>query len=273
MILFPVAIVGILLGTLLPAYVGLFAAVIIGGKRPQYLAALSIGIFLWFFSDTIGDSSYLGVNEGLAGGLSHLALVVLFALGLFMFLGIETRIVSHSWKSSAPTYPSFAVTLIVAVAFSVHGLAEGMGLGSLATSSTGTSLFDALGGLSPAVSYSLHKALEALMLGATYVAFALMLGLSGEKRRNQLNDLVIAGAIFAIPSLIGTAIGYYAPFDATYVFALGGGASLYVLFKLVQALGPANRSNSNRESTKMILLALLGFLLIYAVATLHSVGG
>src|SRR2546422_63199 len=132
---------------MLPAYFGLFAAVAIGGSRPQYLSAFTIGIFLWFFSDTIGDSSYLGVNIGLSGGIAHLALVVFFALALVSLFVVEGRVT----KTHSISYPgvvsssSFAIPFLVAIALSIHGIGEGVAFGGAALSTSSTSLIAAFG--------------------------------------------------------------------------------------------------------------------------------
>lgn len=270
MISFSISFLGILLGTSIPAYAGLLAAVAIGGSRPRYLAAFSIGIFLWFFSDTIGGSSYLGVNSGLSGGPGHLALVALFALGLIAFFlaGGQTTKPSYGDDDSAHL---LIIPVLVAIALSIHGLGEGLGFGDLASSTSSTSLIQAFGGYGPAASYILHKFLEPTIIGACYAAFSLRLGID-RRRFANLKSILMIGTLFILPTLIGTAAGYYLPFDTTYVFAAAAGAAVYVLFKLSQAIfeGP-NQSGSRRESLRVGIFALLGFLLIYAAAIFHSV--
>jgi len=258
-----------MLGTLIPAYAGLFGAVALGRSKPQYLAAIAIGIFLWFFSDTIGDSSYLGVNEGVSGGLSHVALVMLFATALVLFFLAEGRVAPANGLGLISS--SLAIPILVAIALSIHGAGEGAGFGGAASSTSGASLIEAFGGYGPAVSYILHKVLEPIAIGVCYSTFYLNPGKQGTPR---WKNLAVAGAVFVIPTLIGTTAGYLIPFDTTYLFAAGVGASVYVLFKLMQALfEPASPFRSYRESMRIAFLALLGFALIYAAAILHSVSG
>lgn len=257
---------------MLPAYVGLLVAVAVGGSRPQYLAAFAIGVFLWFFSDTIGGSSYLAVNEGLSGGLSHLTLVILFGVALVAFFLVEGGTTRHGGADTPPRSQPLVIPVLVAVALSIHGMGEGVDFGNLASSTSSTSIIGAFGGYAPAASYMAHKVLEPVAIGACYSSFSVFgRGLSS-RSISHWKGLVLVGTIFGIPTLIGAAAGYYFPFDTTYLFALGAGASVYVLFKIVQVL--FERSNPLRsfgESMRIALFSLLGFVLIYVAALFHSV--
>src|SRR2546426_5533016 len=74
--------------TWIPAFVGVLVIVEAGHRlRPKYLAAFALGIFLWFFVDTIQGSALLDVNAGFSGGAGQVAAGVLFIIGvLFVFL-------------------------------------------------------------------------------------------------------------------------------------------------------------------------------------------
>jgi len=66
-----------------PSLLGLlFISAIAKSVKAKYLAAFALGLYLWFFSDTIGDSAYLDVNQGFTGGAVQVALVALFVIGL-----------------------------------------------------------------------------------------------------------------------------------------------------------------------------------------------
>src|SRR2546425_9258287 len=68
--------------TWIPAFVGVLVIVEAGHRlRPKYLAAFALGIFLWFFVDTIQGSALLDVNAGFSGGAGQVAAVVFFIVG------------------------------------------------------------------------------------------------------------------------------------------------------------------------------------------------
>src|SRR3989475_12749636 len=76
--------------TLIPAFLGLVIIVSAGNfLRAKYLAAVAIGIFLWFFVDTIGGAAGLDVNSGFSGGGGQLALSGLFVIGLLFFFTVD----------------------------------------------------------------------------------------------------------------------------------------------------------------------------------------
>jgi hypothetical protein len=64
-----------------------FLAIAAAFMHPTCLAALALGIYFWFFSDTIRNTSYLDIKEGYARGLAHLALVLPAAAGSLSMLG------------------------------------------------------------------------------------------------------------------------------------------------------------------------------------------
>ena len=83
--------------TAIPAFIGLL--VITGLARwvkARFLAAFALGIFFWFFVDTIGGSAFLYVNSGFSGGGPQLAMVLLFATGLVLFLAADKGIFSQA---------------------------------------------------------------------------------------------------------------------------------------------------------------------------------
>src|SRR5271167_3525155 len=95
---------------------------------PRYLAAFAIGLYLWFYSDTIGDASLLGVSEGFTGGVFHVALWAVFVIGLLVFFSLDGRM----FAEGIPGNVGFAIPLLVAVAIGIHGIGEGEALGAAA---------------------------------------------------------------------------------------------------------------------------------------------
>ncbi len=267
MIEISVSFLGILAATLIPAYIGLVVIVtLFKSSAPRHASAFALGIFLWYFSDTIGDSSYLGVNRGFSGGLGQAALILLFIAGLSFCLADRYGPASGEERGEGTRF--ILIPILVAAALSVHGFSEGAAFGVLASSTSATSLSAALGGYGPAISYVLHKVLEASMVGASYLYY---LSNHGRNLKDSFRDISTLGAVFTIPSIIGMGIGYYFQFDATYVFAIATGTSIYVALKLSPPLLLTSGSrNSRSDSLKITLLLLLGFMSIYFAALFHS---
>lgn len=261
---------GAILGSfLVPAFVGI--AIMYGASRyvkARYLAAFAVGLYLWFFTDTISDASFIGVDEGFSGGIWHVALWLAFAIGLTLVFYTD-REVFTAGPSGATL--GFGIPLLVAFAVGMHGFGEGASIGATAAVTPSTNLIDAFGGLSAAVAFILHKGLEPMMVGAAYVIYAKD---HAQDLVGRLRDIIILMLVFTIPGIIGGASAYYVVqvfpgADFTYFFAFGLGTSLYALFRLAKVLfevgGP-----SGRESIKTILVLLLGFTCLYLAALLHS---
>ena len=85
----------------------------------KYLAAFALGLYFWFFSDTIGDANLLGANEGFSGGIFHLALWVAFGIGLTLMLTLDRDLFTPGPDGMKF---GFAIPLLVAVAVGIrHG--------------------------------------------------------------------------------------------------------------------------------------------------------
>jgi hypothetical protein len=247
---------------ILPTLVGLL--LMAGGARlvsPKYLAAFTLGIYFWFFSDTIGDSAYLDVNAGFGGGAEQAALILLFALGLLLVFSLDRS----TFGLDSGTGLGLAIPLLLAFAVGVHGFGEGTAFSSTAANTPATSLLDAFGGLSAAAAFVLHKALEPMMIGAAYWVYC-----AGRARdRGRLvKDILLLTAVFVSPGIVGAATGYFLNYDATYFFAFGLGTSIYAAARLAK---PLYGSSSPRwDSAKVAVSIFLGFLCLYFAALLHS---
>jgi zinc transporter ZupT len=253
---------------LLPAFIALLIVLAAARYvRPMYLAAFAIGLYLWFFSDTIGDASLLGVSEGFTGGVWHAALWICFAIGLLLIVSLDK---STFAEGSAGERLGFAIPVLVAIAVGLHGFGEGAAIGATAATTPSTNLLDAFGGLSTAGAFILHKGLEPMMVGAAYWVYAKD---HARDMNGRLKDLLILTLAFALPGIIGGASAYYIvqvypSADFTYVFALGLGTSIYAAVRLARPLFQASGSGS--ESIKIALSMILGFTCLYLAALLHS---
>ncbi len=247
---------------MVPALVGLTLIALVGESvGTRNIAAFGMGIFLWFFVDTLEGSSDLVVGEGLGGGAPQAAILVLFVVGALIFFWVE---------GPALTVPEgrvpFLPVILAAVALGLHGLGEGFAFGSIASQTSSSSLLAAFGGTSQGVAYTLHKVLEPMMVGALLVAY--VKGSPGPAR-SQTRDLVLLALAFVVPSIVGGAVGYFYAADTTYFYALGAGASVYVGLRLSGQVF-SDSFGGRRGSLRPCLALLAGFILIYLAALLHS---
>ncbi len=253
---------------LVPAFVGLL---IISAAahylKSRYLAAFAIGLYLWFFSDTIGDASFLGANQGFAGGAAHLALWVTFAIGFLAVLSFDRNMFAEGHKGEGL---GFGIPLLMAVAIGLHGFGEGAAVGATAAATDSTNLLEAFGGLSAASSFIIHKGIEPVMIGAAYWVYARD---HATNVTGRLKDFSVLTLAFSLPGIIGAASFYYvvqaiSGIDLTYAFALGLGTSIYAALRLARPLFQGSGSNS--ESVRTAFLILLGLACLYLAALLHA---
>lgn len=246
------------LTTFVPALIGFLLVVSVGRRvKVAYAPAFAIGIFLWFFVDTLGGSANLDVNSGFGGGLAQLALVVLFAVGALAIFYLE------GIRSSGPGSMAggLGIALLAAVAVGIHGTGEGAAFGAIAASTPGSDLIGAFGGTTAGVAYVLHKALESMMVGAVFVGYS---------RDRPLKWGLLLALVFSIPSIFGFVTGYYLMYDASYLYALGLGTSLFAALKLASATSSQSAAGEGVKQWKLVLLVVFGFLCLYSAALLHS---
>jgi zinc transporter ZupT len=265
MLEFAPAFLGWFAATAIPAFLGLLVITGMGRwVKGRLLSSFALGIFFWFFVDTIGGSANLDVNAGFTGGVDQVAIVALFVVGVLFFFSVRGDVFS---PDSATARLSLTVPMLVAIAVGIHGFGEGTAFGSTAASTPNTSLLDAFGGLSAGVAYALHKGLEPMMIGASYVVF------SWDRAKNvgrYVSDVLLLTVLFVVPSLIGATTGYFINYDATYFFALGTGTSIYAAVRLAKPLFADAGNFSPGDSMKVSLSLVLGFLSIYFAALFHS---
>jgi hypothetical protein len=253
--------------TFLPALAAL--TVIVGANKfvgGRYLSAFALGIFLWFFVDTISGSATLDVNSGFDGGSAQVAVVILFVVGVLIFFLIDRNRNIFSAESAIGKY-GMIIPFLVAAAVGIHGLGEGWDFGHTAYATSSADLLNAFGGVMAGVAYVLHKALEPMMVGACYVHYT-----KGQARNGArwIRDLFLLSIAFIFASLVGAVGGYFVSFDTTYFFALGTGTSIYAAFRLVGPLFIPSQTVRSKDTVAIAIALLLGFIAIYIAALFHS---
>jgi hypothetical protein len=261
---FGITVVEFGLVTFVAAFVGV-ALVVLASKyvKTQYLAAFAVGIYLWYFTDTLGDANYLNVDSGFVFSYDLIGLIAVFVIGLFLFLSLDGKLFGTGEENARF---GLLVAILAALSLGLHGFGEGADFGFTASTTQYNTLFDAFGGLTASASWVMHKMLEPTIAAVAYVALAGVRSKSASER--AINCLTLA-VVFVTPPILGAIAGYYLIFDHTYVFALGLGASVYALFRVAGQLYSPGPEKSSWLSFKMALAAVIGFLLIFISALLH----
>ncbi|MGP8125567.1 MAG: hypothetical protein ACLQEQ_06855 [Nitrososphaerales archaeon] len=251
--------------TFISAFVGI--SLIIAASRfvkTRYIAAFAFGVYLWYFTDTIGDANYLDVSQGAVFSTLLVSLVALFAIGVIAFFALDGRIFTIGEETAKY---GMMVALLAALALGLHGFGEGADFGYSASVTQYNTLLGAFGGLAPEASWVLHKMLEPTIAAACYVAFA---GVAAKKPVDKLVDSLTLATVFVIPAIVGSIAGYYVTFDHTYFFALGLGASVYAVARVARPMFSGAGEGLSGLSLKMAVAVVIGFLCIFISALLHS---
>jgi hypothetical protein len=249
--------------TFVAAFVGV-ALVIFASKYvpARYLAAFAVGVYLWYFTDTLGDANYLDVVNGPVLSAPLIGLVVLFVVGVAVFLSLDGRIFVPGGETAKF---GLTIALLAAVAMGLHGLGEGADFGYSASQTSFNSLLDAFGGLQAGESWVLHKMMEPTVAAACYVLYA---DPKAKKALEKGIDSLAIAAAFVVPAVIGAIAGYYTVFDHTYIFALGLGTSIYGISRVAKGLYLGQPVAG--LSFRMAISIAFGFLCLYLAAILHS---
>jgi len=291
---FALAVGGITVGTLIPAYIGLYLFPHLKSVPTKYLAALGVGLTFWFWTDTIGDATYLDVNAAAYppsafGGLPHFLVIFAFVLGIaalaiFDHLAVPTAtsyqripngLTATSRKSSGSVASSYAtgalffVPVAVAAVMGIHGLGEGWDFAGVAAGVSTTDIVSAFGGWNPIVAYPMHKFLEASIVSIVYTIYV---------ARNSITKkatwhLPVLGLLFGLTSVIGSIVGYFVAFNTVFFYAFGVTSGIYAAIRLAGPLISNTKGSygliPSYLGAKTFLFVGIGFFLLYSAALLH----
>ena len=292
---YALAVGGIAVGTLIPAYVALYLFPNLKSFPTKYLAALGIGLTFWFWTDTIGDATYLDVNAAAwppsaFGGLYHFLVIFAFILGIAALAifdhfavptpasyegvpnGVTTTsgVSAGSVASSYVTGALFFVPVAVAAVMGIHGLGEGWDFAGVAAGVSGTTdIVSAFGGWNPIVSYPLHKFFEASIIGIVYTIYVERCGIAKKVQWH----LPVLGLLFGLTSVIGSMVGYFVSFDTTFFYAFGVTSAFYAAIRVAGPLILNTKGSAgvipSYLGAKTFLFVGIGFFLLYSAALLH----
>jgi hypothetical protein len=270
MIDFPSSFMQFVIATFVPLYVGMVLVAVLRWKlhvSSRYLSAFAIGLLFWFFLDTINDAIQLGVNEGYSFGFEHTALILLFVAG-FLPLVLLSGIPMTRGALGVSQSTALVTGVLVALGMGFHGIGEGLEFGGTSAGTSALTVIDAIGGYGGGLAYVLHKFLEATIVMTVFVCLTASEGIDFRK---QIWHILILGLMFGLPSALGEIAGYFAPIDASYSYALGGGAALFVALLAIRPIwGDAWKSGMTySEYVKAMLTVLVGFLCLYGAAMFH----
>jgi hypothetical protein len=295
---YPFEVVTIAIATLGPAYLALYAIPNLKFIKTQYIAALGLGLAIWFFFDTMGDANEIDVNNALYpvsyfGGWYHIALITCFAFGIVMLAvfdhlasiknveSIQEVKVADAANGSRDLRYLIFVPIAIAAVMGIHGFAEGFSYGATVAFVPGSPaplqlLLDAFSpgialpeAYAPLISYPLHKLLEASIIACAYTVFI------------QRNDMVpkarwhlpVLGLLFGGTSIVGSAIGYFDPVaDITFFYAFGVTSALYAFIRLGEGWAKGKKYGGvfpGYLDMKAFIFLGLGFFLLYFAALLH----
>jgi hypothetical protein len=270
MLNFPSSFIQFVIATFVPLYFGMLLVAVLRWRlhfSTRYLSAFAIGLLFWFFLDTLNDAIQLGVNEGYSFGFEHTTLILLFVVG-FLSLALLSGIPMRRRAMGSSQSIALTTGILVALGMGFHGIGEGLEFGGTSAGTPALTVLDAIGGYSGGLAYVLHKFLEATIVMTVFVC---LIASERVDLRKGVWHILILGLMFGLPSALGEIVGYYAPFDASYSYALGGGAALFVALLAIRSIwGDAWKGGlTYSEYVRMMLAALLGFLCLYGAAMFH----
>lgn len=217
------------------------------GVRRKLFAGVALGFLMLFFIDLMDDSARLGIDLGLAGGWTQLALLGSFGLGLLGLVVVEKFVAGRGYASSPPAFMAY----LAALGMALHSFAEGIVVGY----NFGLGIeVEELSNILQGISFSSHKALE---------GFVISVFLPNGRR---LRIALLSGTVAGLPILIGAAAGLTGipGIVSTFLFAMGAGAVAYLIVRLILVAFEAGYDR------RVFMAMLFGMILAYLAGLLHT---
>jgi zinc transporter ZupT len=254
------ALIGLYVGVI-PVAVGLAWYPAIGrlGRRGlDFVLALTIGLLLFLFVDTVDD----GLEA--AGDLaqSYQGVVLFTLVALLAFLGIEAfgvwlagrRVAGHGAPGPLPAdRAAWAASLLIAVGIGLHNVGEGLAIGAaygLGAVTLGALLI---------VGFTLHNTTEGLAIVAPLV-----------ESRASIGHFVLVGAVAGAPTIAGAWLGglVYSPLWSVVFLAIAAGAIAQVVILIGRQMTKQRELSSLVVSRPVMAGLLAGFAVMYATGML-----
>lgn len=218
----------------------------LGSRAMQFILALTLGLLVYLFVDTLLEGLELA---GMAALVFDGSLMVWLVAGL-SFLGIFA--VGRS-GGKAPTGLSLATYL--ALGIGMHNLGEGLAVGAALASG------EAALGSFLVVGFVLHNVTEGIGIAAPLL-----------KRKTSLLTFVWLTLLAGLPAAGGTILGAfsYAPQWGALLFAIGAGAILQVIVEIGNYFYREARA-AQALSVPNMAAFVLGIAVMYATALIVTV--
>lgn len=204
-------LVGLLLG-FVPVAIGLLAYPVIrtaGSATLSFMLALTVGLLLYLFIDTLGEGLELGAQA--LGRLRGTTLVWVAA-------GLTTMVLLSAGRRGGKAPEGIRLAFFIALGIGLHNLGEGLVVGAaLASGAAALASFLVVG-------FIIHNTTEGIGIAAPLAA--------GE--RTSVARLLGLAAIAGLPAVAGVLLGTGAvsPYWGALCFGIGAGAILQVIIEV-----------------------------------------
>ena len=205
------ALVGLLLG-LVPVAIGLLAYPAIRSAGPEtirFMLAVTIGLLLFLFVDTLSEGLELGAEA--LGRLRGTTVV-------WVAMGLATLVLLAGGRRGGKAPEGLRLATFIAFGIGLHNLGEGLAVGAaIATGAAALATFLVIG-------FVIHNVTEGIGIAAPLAA--------GDQP--SISAFIGLAALAGLPAVIGVIVGTSAinPYWAALCFGIGAGAILQVIIEV-----------------------------------------